>query len=390
MGNVHREVMGVACAVGMLAAAGCFSSNNKQNTQGSSGSSNGNSGGSSGSNESSGSSGSSGTNSGSGSSGTSSGSQGGSSGDDCTPPSTQGLATPQVWASNLYMPEFLALDANGQPYWLDSGPFGATSQTARLMTASAPGGSGTVVDTNPPDTKLGGGPMVIQGGTVTMESDFGLFQVPAAGGTATQTVTDGDVQDPKGLVSTSVGFIYTSAGNGISGVVNGMPVPIYTANTVNVMTQYGGNLYFVGGTDILELPITASNDPDASAPTTIFASGGTLLGLNADASGLYYYENNSRTAYAVTYAGVQTMLYAAGAGVGITGLVVDETYAYITTDAVDTPGEGQVLRVAKTGGCPEVLATNLATPMEPLVSSTAVFWVNEGLALAGSVNSLSK
>jgi hypothetical protein len=308
---------------------------------------------------------------------------------DCGAPTNAELVAPTVWASNLLMPNFLALDANANPYWSDNGPFAATSQTKRIMTATAPGGSGVVLDTNPPDN-FDTGPMVIQGGTVTIAADFGLYSLPATGGAAARIVNDANLQDPVSIVATSVGFIYADEGAGISGVSGGTPVSIYSANTVNSMTEYGGNLYFVGGTDILELPVTAINAPDASAPMTIYASGGTLLGLNADASGLYYYENNARTAYAVTYAGVRTTLYAAGAGVGITGLAIDGTYVYVTTDNVETPGMGQVVRVPKTGGCPQVLAENLATPQDPLVTANALFWVNEGLTLAGSVNSLAK
>lgn len=291
-------------------------------------------------------------------------------------------AAVQVWSDDLYVPQGLSLDENGHPFWADHGAFGGAGN-ARLATSASAGGSPTALTGNPPDNNCCGVVLVARGGNVTMASVFGLFTVPTTGGTLAKTVPDGNLQDPTGLVYTSAGWVYSDQGGFVAGVASMMPQPFYTG-TVSSLVQYGGNLYFIGGTSIVTTTVTGADQK------TVATFGGTMLGLNADASGVAYYENNTRIVYRVTYAGVQTQLYVSPAGIAVTGLLTDGTNAYIAVDDLGNPGNGAILRVPETGGCAETLATGLADPQSLQATDTSVFWVNHGGSLAGSINSISK
>jgi hypothetical protein len=68
------------------------------------------------------------------------------------------------------------------------------------------------------------------------------------------------------------------------------------------------------------------------------------------------------------------------AAYGAFALAVDGTHVYV----LDNHG-GELWRMPKTGGTPEVLATGLGYPWDLALDAVAVYWSSEGDATVGKI-----
>jgi len=59
-------------------------------------------------------------------------------------------------------------------------------------------------------------------------------------------------------------------------------------------------------------------------------------------------------------------------------LVIDRRYVYWVNHGVDVFGNGAIMRLAKTGGDPEVVAANQNVPEGLVVDDQAIYWTNRG------------
>jgi hypothetical protein len=71
-------------------------------------------------------------------------------------------------------------------------------------------------------------------------------------------------------------------------------------------------------------------------------------------------------------------------GENVRGVAVDDAFIYFTDDTSTT---GRILKVAKSGGTPTVLAENQDSPISIAVDATSVYWA---CADEGTIKKIAK
>ncbi len=273
------------------------------------------------------------------------------------------LASPPVSAGQASN-GFLALDANTVYFTYQGSVAGGVAKTPK----EGGGVSCLACDV--------GGPRGITAGPAFVywtDSALGQLRREPVGGGPVQTLSTGTMGTPVVLGPNTVYWFDAGAGQVMRADLNGGNAMALAAAQSNVgsMAADTGVLFWTTDTAVVALDLAT-----AGAPTLLAPGRSGPKSVAVDATHVYWVEgqwdqpDNSVQRVART-GGNPEAITPPGAASGF-GIALDATHVYVA----DNYG-GTIWRVLKSGGAPEVLASNQPNPFDIAVDSVAVYWTSE-------------
>jgi hypothetical protein len=194
--------------------------------------------------------------------------------------------------------------------------------------------------------------------------------------------------DPRFLVVDAKNVYWTDDGDGSSGgAVLSVPIDGGTVTTLATGLVSPGGIA-VDASNVYWVDFGVLNPPGdvmkvalgGGTPVTLATSSGTPTHMTIDANNVYWTDGDA--VWQVPKGGGAPLMVAEDKGGLTSGVAVDSTYVYWTSEASPDGGSplntGSVMKTPIGGGATTVLATGQSIPLDLKVDATNLYWVNQG------------